>query len=163
MQGKVIQINTSKGGVPKRPIPCAEVHPLGIAGDEHRYAAHGGPQKALLLIASEVIDQLREEGWPVFYGALGENLTTQGLDYRSWRAGKRYRVGGIVLELTTPRQPCSTLNPYGTGIQKRIYDERVHALDPQSVKWGLSGFYASVVKPGHIELNDIIEATEEVL
>jgi hypothetical protein len=43
----------------------------------HRFRLHGGPGKALLLLASEVIDALCAEGWPLFYGALGENLTTR--------------------------------------------------------------------------------------
>src|SRR5450755_3368456 len=71
MPGRVAQINTSKGGVPKTPIPIATVGALGIAGDEHRYKDHGGREKALLLMAAETIDALRAEGWPVYYGAPG--------------------------------------------------------------------------------------------
>ena len=50
MQGAIIQINLSKGGVPKLPIADASVTPLGIAGDLHAHPAiHGGPNKAILM------------------------------------------------------------------------------------------------------------------
>jgi MOSC domain-containing protein YiiM len=163
MEAKVLQINISKGGIPKTPIPRADVDHLGINGDEHRFKSHGGPLKALLLIASEVVDQLCNEGWPLFYGALGENLTTLGLDHRAWRPGQRFAIGTVVIELTTPRQPCDALNAYGTGIQKRIFDQRVKAMDPESPVWGQSGFYAAIVQPGTIEINDIILVTDEIL
>lgn len=159
MPGRIVQLNSSKGGVPKLPLLQADVDRFGIVGDGHRFRYHGGPRKALLVIASEFIDTLRAEGWPLFYGALGENLTTAGLDHRAWRPGDCYRAGEVTLRLTTPRQPCKTLNPYGAGIQKRIYDERVKALDVTSGHWGESGFYAAVVTPGVIRPDDIIELT----
>lgn len=163
MRGRVIQINVSDGGVPKLPIDLAQITQAGIDGDTHRYAYHGGPEKALLLLAAEVIEDLRAEGWPVFYGALGENFTTIGLDHRLWRAGQRFRAGDVLLQLTTPRGPCSTLNPYGTGIQQRIYDSLVKARDPSSIHWGESGFYARVLEPGGVHVNAIIEAVDPVV
>lgn len=157
MQGTIIQINISKGGVPKLPIPEAEITPLGIVGDEHAHPAiHGGPRKALLIIASEVVDDLAAMGYPVFYGALGENLTTRGLDISSLRIGDEIRAGDAVLEITQPRGPCSTLDVYGAGIQQQIYDKRVKALDPSSPRWGMSGFYVRVLLPGRVHTGDII-------
>jgi MOSC domain-containing protein YiiM len=163
MFGMVIQVSVSNGGVPKLPLNIAQVNTLGIEGDSHRYEYHGGAEKAVLLIASELVDELRSEGWPVFYGALGENLTTRGLNRRAWRSGQCFRAGDVLLQLTTPRAPCSTLNPYGTGIQNRIYDWLVKALDPSSVHWGDSGFYARVLEPGIIRTNAIIEAVDPVV
>lgn len=151
LRGRVLQINISAGGVPKTPIAQAEVGPLGIAGDGHRVRLHGGPDKALLLLASEVIDELRAEGWPLYYGALGENLTTYGLDHRHWQSGRRFQCGNILLELTTAREPCKTLNPYGRGIQKRL-----------RAKPGESGFYASVLTGGILLPDAIIEAVERI-
>ena len=161
--GKIVQVNVSAGGVPKLPVERAMVGPLGIEGDEHRYRMHGGPRKALLLIASEVIHSLCSEGWPLFYGALGENLTTQDLDHRAWRAGQRFRCGDLILQLTEPRAPCKTLNPYGAGIQSRIYDKQVKAHDPTSAHWGESGFYAAVLNPGVVQPNDIIRQLDPVV
>jgi MOSC domain-containing protein YiiM len=164
MRGSVIQINVSSGGLPKTPVERAVVDEFGIHGDDHRNKQlHGGPRRALLLVAAEAIDTLTAEGWPLFYGALGENLTTRGLDHSAWRAGQRYRAGGIILELTSPRGPCGNLNQFGAGIQARIYDERVRALDPGSPYWGLSGFYASILKNGELRTEDIIELIDPVV
>jgi MOSC domain-containing protein YiiM len=163
LAGSILQINVSRGGVPKRAIAEGQVTPLGIAGDGHAHPEiHGGPQRALLLITAEGIDELAACGFPLSYGALGENLTTQGLDRRSLRAGQRYRAGQAVIELTRPRGPCATLNAY-PGIQTAIYDAAVKAGDPSSPRWGLSGFYASVVTPGSIRAGDPIVLLDQAV
>ena len=41
---------------------------------------HGGPRQAVLLIDADTVDELVARGYPVGYGALGENLTTSGID-----------------------------------------------------------------------------------
>jgi MOSC domain-containing protein YiiM len=151
LAARILQINISAGGVPKTAVARAAVGPLGIPGDGHRFRLHGGPGKALLLLASEVVHSLRAEGWPLFYGALGENLTTAGLDHRTWQQGLRFRMGEVLIELTTPREPCRTLNPYGRGIQKRLRQ-----------KWGESGFYAAVLTGGILTPNAIIEPVEPI-
>jgi MOSC domain-containing protein YiiM len=157
-QGSILQINVSQGGVPKRPVQDALVTPLGIEGDLHAHPEiHGGPRKALLLITSEGIEELKALGFPLFYGALGENLTTRGVDRRAWRIGQRWRIGGVIVELTRVRVPCATLNVYGRGIQEAMYDQEVKAGDVSSARWGLSGFYASVVQPGPIQAGAALE------
>ena len=157
MIGVVVQMNISNGGVPKQPIETANVNRLGIAGDKHVYRLHGGPEKALLLMSAELIDTLATEGFPVYYGALGENLTIQGLLHTEWRAGQKFSVGTTLIQLTEPRVPCKTLNPFGTGIQKRIFDAKVKAGNPASPHWGESGFYAAVRKEGIIQIGDRLE------
>jgi MOSC domain-containing protein YiiM len=158
----VLQINVSRGGVPKRSIPSGDVTALGIAGDVQAHPQiHGGPRQALLLITSEGIEELSALGFPLYPGALGENLTTLGLDCRGLRIGQRYRVGAIIIELTKVRQPCDQLNIYGPAIQQAVYDARVNAGDPQSPRWGLSGFYASVVQPGTIRPGDPIALLDQ--
>ena len=153
---RILQINVSNGGVPKRPVDEARVEELGITTDVQRNKKyHGGPQQALLLIASESIDALAKRGFAVYYGALGENVTTAGLDHRAWRAGQRYRLGEeVVIELTKLRQPCRQLDPFGPGIQKELYDPQAKKGDPQSVCWAAGGFYCRIVSPGTIRPGD---------
>lgn len=161
MQGTIIQVNVSMGGVPKRAIPSAPATPLGLAGDAHAHPhIHGGPRQALLLIAAEVIEELAREGFPVYPGALGENLTVQGIDFRQLRAGQRFRAGSALIELTKVRAPCRTLDVYGAAIKETIYDPCVKAGDPSSEKWGRSGFYAAVVEPGPIAAGDAIRLVD---
>lgn len=158
MPGTILQVNISRGGLPKTPIPAGFVTPLGIEGDGHAHPQfHGGPRKAVLLASSEIIDELISMGFPVFYGALGENFTTKGLNLRDLRPGDRLRAGGASIEITAPRIPCYQLDVYGHTIHREIFDKEVKTLGPASPRWGRSGLYASVVEPGPVGPGDPIE------
>lgn len=162
MTGTVIQINRSGGGLPKFPVEGALITSLGIEGDSHAHPAiHGGPLKAVLIVCAEVVEELVAKGYPLFYGALGENLTTRGLDRRNLRTGQRYRAGHAVIELTRLRQPCPELDIYGAGIKDEIYDEAARRGDPSSPHWAMSGFYAAVVVPGRITAGDAMASIDE--
>lgn len=162
MEATILQVNVSPGGLPKRPIAEGHVTPLGIQGDGHRNPqVHGGPRKAVLLITSEGIEELQQSGFPLFYGALGENLTTRGLDRRGVRIGQRYRAGSAILEIVKLRAPCENLNVYGPGIQKAIYDAEVKAGNHASPRWGLSGFYAAVIEPGVVRPGDALRLLDQ--
>ncbi len=157
MTGRIVQINISRGGVPKRPIPEGVITPLGIEGDAWAHPEiHGGPKQAILLIAAEAIDELIAGGYPLYYGALGENLTTRGLDRTQLRIGQTLRAGTALLEITKLRAPCSTLDVYGPAIQQEIYDKKVKAGDHTSPRWGKGGFYARVIEPGRVREGDAI-------
>jgi MOSC domain-containing protein YiiM len=163
MQGVIVQVSISLGGLPKRAISGGLITPLGIQGDLHSHTAiHGGPRKAILIVASEAIDELVARGYPLFHGALGENLTTRGITIRDLRIGDRLRAGGAMLEITMPRNPCSGLDVYGESLKEEISDERVRALDHTSPRWGKCGFYASVVAPGEVRPNDIISVVAKL-
>lgn len=142
--------------MPKHPILRGEVTPLGIAGDIQRNPKyHGGPRQALLWITNEGLDELAAAGFPVYPGALGENVTTAGIDRRSVRLGQRWRMGELVVEVTKMREPCFQLDPYGAGnIQKAVYDAQVKAGDATSPRWGLAGFYLAVETVGSFAPGD---------
>jgi MOSC domain-containing protein YiiM len=153
--GLLVSINRSNGGLPKRAVTGpVMLDSTGVAGDRHRNPRfHGGPNKAVLMIAGDVIDSLVARGFPIFPGALGENFTVTGLDPHSWRAGQRYRVGeDAVIELTTLRTPCENLLVFGSAeaapIGRELYDARCKAGDATSPHWAHGGFYARVVHGG---------------
>lgn len=153
MNGSVLQVNVSPGGVPKRPVAEAFLGPLGLEGDAVAHPdVHGGPRQAVLLVTSEGIEELKADGFTVYPGALGENLTTQGLDRRQLRIGQRFRVGDALIEITKLREPCQTIAVYGQGIEQATFDAQVKVGDPASPRWGLAGFYASVVTPGRVSV-----------
>lgn len=156
MIGTVLHVNVSRGGIPKRPIASAELTEHGIAGDAWRYPFHGGRRKAILLITSEGIDELVAQGFLLFPGALGENLTTRGLDRRALRLGQRLRVGAGAIELQSIRMPCGSLDVYGPHIQAAMFDARVQRGDTTSPCWGLSGFYSSVIQAGIVRPSDAV-------
>ena len=156
MTGTILQISVSPGGIPKHSIPLGILTPTGLESDHQAHAdIHGGPQQAVLLITAEGINELAVQGFPLTPGSLGENLTTSGIPRREWRAGQHWQIGPeAVIEFTKRRAPCQALNVYGPGLQAAIYDTLAAAGDPSSPKWGLSGFYASVVRPGIIQPGD---------
>lgn len=157
MRGTILQVNVSAGGLPKRAIPSARIGELGIQGDRHAHPQiHGGPLQAVLLVAAEVVEELTARGYPLFYGALGENLTTRGLVLRELRSGDRLQAGAARLEITKRRGPCSALDVYGPSLRHEIYDQRVKNHDPSSPLWGMSGLYARVLTPGSVAPGDII-------
>jgi MOSC domain-containing protein YiiM len=165
MKGSVLQINVSTNGVPKLPIAEAMVTSLGIEGDLHAHPEiHGGQRQALLMITAEGLEELTRAGFALYPGALGENITTQGLDRRAWRVGQRWGIGpDVIVEFTKVRGPCKTIQVYGRGIQTAIYDAAVRDGDPKSPRWGLSGFYARVVRPGTIRRGDAIAFLDQAV
>jgi MOSC domain-containing protein YiiM len=153
---RVLQVNISRGGIPKLPVAQARVTYTHLEGDDWNDREHHGlPGQALCLFSVELIAELRARGYPLFPGALGENLTTEGLDYRGIRVGDTYRCGSEVeLRITKVRVPCRTITVYGDGIIRETYDHAVKHGDTSSEKWGRSGFYAEVLREGVIRPGD---------
>jgi MOSC domain-containing protein YiiM len=157
MTGAVVQVSVSAGGVPNHAIDCGHITARGIEGDGWRHPQfHGIPKRAILLITAEGLDEIEAMGFSVWPGALGENLTTRGLNRRDLRLGQRFRGGSAAIRLTEIRFPCNTISMFGKGIQEAIYDMRAMKGDPSSAVWGLSGFYASVLEPGILQPGDSI-------
>jgi MOSC domain-containing protein YiiM len=140
----VISINISPGGIPKRPIDRGRVIDTGLVGDAHNHPKHGGPKQALCLFDIRVLDALRAEGFDVYPGAVGENLTISGLDVEALVIGDRLLFsGGVEAEISKRRSPCATLDP-------------IHP-DLKTAMVGRSGWYARVLVPGEIRTGETIE------
>src|SRR5437899_2229442 len=94
LQGTIAQISASPGGVPKLPVPEGEVNQYGLVGDGHDDPFHhGGPFRALCLYAAERIEALRGEGHFLIPGAIGENITTRGIDWDEVQPGVWLKLG----------------------------------------------------------------------
>ena len=146
-------MNVSRGGLPKRAVREAMITTQGLEGDSWAHPRiHGGPSQKVLIVSAEVVDDLAARGFPVFYGALGENLTVRGMAVESLRAGQTWRAGEALLELTEVREPCAAMDVYrhadGRRVQRELYDTRVANGDTASPLWARSGFYASVRRAG---------------
>jgi len=97
--------------------------------------------------------------------ALGENFTTRGLDYHLLRLGDIFRVGAdVVICLTNIRAPCGTIrkaySPHaekGQGIEAAMWDKEVKKGKIAAEKWGMTGFYAEVLREGIVAKGDSIE------
>jgi MOSC domain-containing protein YiiM len=150
----IVQLSVSPGGVPKRPVAEARVGPLGLDGDGHRdLRYHGGPERAVCLYAMEVIRALQAEGHPITPGAIGENVTVEGLDWDTVVPGRRLQLGGeVVLEVTRYTTPCANITgAFSDGDQARVSQKR-HP--------GWSRVYARVLAPGTIRTGDPVRALE---
>lgn len=150
LEGRIFQLNTSPGGVPKRAVQAVAVGPLGLEGDGVNHPKiHGGPDRAVCLWALDRILALQAEGHPIFPGAAGENVTLSGLDWEALTPGAVLEVGegeGVRLEIASYTSPCRTIAPFFAGGQfKRISQER-HP--------GWSRLYARVLRGGTLATGD---------
>ncbi len=139
LEGRILALCSGPGGIPKFPIERAEVQELGIVGDQHRFRLHGGPNRALCLLSIEEVRSLERDGVPVRGpGSFGENVLTEGIDFRRLAPGDRLALGDpaqpVLIELHDVREPCRTL----CSLDKRFPD----------LMLGRSGFVARVLKPG---------------
>jgi MOSC domain-containing protein YiiM len=151
MTGRIVQINVSPGGVPKRPVPRARVTRAGLEGDAHRDTEHhGGPDRALCLFSLERIEALQAEGHPVEPGALGENLTIAGLDWARVQPEDFFRLGeDVLVQITRFTSPCWNVRAsFLDGTYSRVSEKR-HP--------GWSRVYARVLVPGEIAAGDGVE------
>ena len=144
MEGRIFQLNVSKGGVPKLAVREALLTHEGLEGDRQRDRRyHGGPERALCLFALERILELQAEGHPIFPGSAGENLTVAGLDWSRAAPGARLALGDEALvELSSYTTPCKIIAAsFLGGDFKRI---------SQKLRPGHSRLYARVLRPGRL-------------
>ena len=146
MPGRIFQLNTSPGGVPKLAIREAEVTALGITGDDHKFPdIHGGPERAISLFSLERIQELQAEGHPIFPGAVGENITISGVDWNDVTPGQKLSLGEeVLIEVTKYTSPCNSIHEsFVAGEYQRI-SQKLHP--------GYSRVYARVLRPGRIRI-----------
>jgi MOSC domain-containing protein YiiM len=149
LQGQIVGLHTSHGGVPKQSIQTAAVGIRGIEGDVQRSRQHHGrPWQALCLWADETITKLQGEGHPIARGLAGENITVSGIDWAQATCGSLLVCGDLVAELTLFTLPCSkNAKWFFNGDFNRMH----HAAEP-----GVSRMYASVLVPGRVSVGDSI-------
>jgi MOSC domain-containing protein YiiM/trans-aconitate methyltransferase len=150
--GMVLAVNTSPGGVPKRPIGRGRIGWRGVEGDRHATPEpiHGTPAQAVCLHAFEAIERIRADGHQAFPGAYGENLTLAGLEWNGLRHGDRLRIGerGPLLELTDYATPCAKQERWFLeGRTGRISHRRF----PEDARW-----YARVVEEGDVAPGELV-------
>ena len=148
--GLLLSVNTSPGGVPKRPIGAGRMRWRGVDGDGHDKPEpiHGTPAQAACLYPFEAIERVRADGHQAFPGAYGENFTIAGLDWAGLRHGDRLRMGehGPLLLLTTYATPCDTQARWFVDGRYGRISGRKH---PEDARW-----YASVLEEGDVAPGD---------
>ncbi len=155
MNGRIARLSVSRGGVPKTAVPHAKVMALGLEGDEHRWEHHGGPERAVCLYAMEMIARLRAEGHDIVPGAIGENVTMEGLDWSAMVPGCHVLLGGtVLLQITSYTSPCSKIT--------RSFKEGYFGRVSQTRHPGWSRVYARVLTEGSISHGDPVRPLDAV-
>ena len=141
---QLISINVSKGGIPKWPIESVRVTINGLEGDGHNHDKHNTPFQAVCLQDIEKLEELYMEGYPLFPGTTGENLTVRNLHVNALPIGTILRFSnGVVIELTKIRNPCYVLDAIHPDLKKDIINR--------------CGVYAKILEEGIIKMGEAIE------
>jgi len=105
---------------------------IGVDGDghagatvKHRSRVAQTPElpnlRQVHLMHAELFDELREQGFPVAPGELGENVTTRGINLLALPTGTRLRLGAeAVVELTGLRNPCVQIDRFQEGLMGAV-------------------------------------------
>jgi MOSC domain-containing protein YiiM len=139
-------------GLPKIPVETAIISKWGLAGDYNRFRKEkkkNDPDMAVMILSTDILDALNNEGWPVNPGDLGENITLTNIDYSIMALGDRLNIRDVTLEISLMCDPCTNLNnlPYvgkekSTSFIKTLMKRR--------------GWYARVLKPGEVSVGDSV-------
>ena len=137
---------------------------LGVDGDahagttvKHRSRVKIDPTvpnlRQVHLIHSELHDELRQAGFEVSAGQMGENVTTVGVDLLGLPTGTRLHLGAeAVVEVTGLRNPCMQLDGLQKGLMAATLDR-----DAEGNLIRKAGIMGLVLKGGVVEAGDAIE------
>ena len=107
-------------------LPCWKASAskaMRIAGAtvQHRHDMKKDPLRPNLrqvhLLQTELLDDVNDQGFQVFPGNLGENISTRGIDLPGLPAGTRLRIGtDAIVEVTGLRTPCVYIERFRPGL-----------------------------------------------
>jgi len=114
---------------------------------------HGGPDRVLHHFPREHYGQYRR--WDMMAQfkdapAMGENISTVGLDESQVYIGDIIAIGDVELQVTQPRSPCFKLN------KQFGHKEFAYAMQTS----GLCGWFYRVLKPGQILIDNGVSLIE---
>jgi MOSC domain-containing protein YiiM len=136
---------------------------LGVEGDAHagttvkhrsrvRRNPHDPNLRQVHLIHAELHEELRQSGFDVAPGQMGENITTEGIDLLELPTGSRLRLGdGAVVEITGLRNPCTQLDGLRDGLMQAVLDR-----DEQGNLIRKAGVMGVVLAGGSVRPGDVI-------
>ena len=165
MTGSVIAVASDDAHRFSKPVRASIrlLEGLGVEGDahagmtvKHRSRVKQNPNQPNLrqvhLIHGELHDELRGAGFDIAPGAMGENVTTRGVDLLGLPVGARLRLGDeAVVEVTGLRNPCWQLD----GFQPRLM-QAVLGRDEDGGLVLKAGVMAVVLTGGQVRPGDPI-------
>ena len=101
---------------------------------------------------AELHDELQAAGFAALPGAMGENITTRGVDVLALPAGTRLHLGAdAVVEITGLRNPCVQLDGVRPGLMAAVLDR-----DAGGSLIRKAGVMAVVLAGGEVRAGDAI-------
>jgi MOSC domain-containing protein YiiM len=165
MTGTIVAVSRSPGHTLSKPNEggIRLLTGLGVEGDahmgttvKHRSRVAKDPTAPNLrqvhLIHAELHDELEAAGFRLTPGAMGENVTTRGIDLLGLPTGTRLHLGkAAVIEVTGLRNPCAQLNKIQPGLMAATLDR-----DADGGLIRKAGIMAIVLAEGEVEPGDTI-------
>ncbi|WP_372366046.1 MOSC domain-containing protein [Candidatus Uabimicrobium sp. HlEnr_7] len=137
---------------------------LGVEGDahmgttvKHRSRVAKDPTQPNLrqvhLIHNELYDELKEKGFEVSPGQMGENITTRNVALLKLPTGTKLYLGeSAIVEITGLRNPCNQLNQLQEGLMNAVLDK-----DKEGNLIRKAGIMGIVIAGGIVKPDDIIK------
>jgi MOSC domain-containing protein YiiM len=161
--GSVVAVALSPThGFSKQPREAVRlVEGLGVEGDahagrtvQHRSRVRRDPAQPNLrqvhLIAGELLSELAGLGYDVPPGALGENVTTSGIDLLGLPTGTVLRIGATAqVEVTGLRNPCVQIDRFSPGLLGEVLGR-----DEAGEVVRRAGVMAVVLRSGEVRVGD---------
>lgn len=142
----VAEGRTYETAIYKQPVAGAHLSRLNVDGDRQADpSAHGGPDKAVYAYSFDHYPHWEAFlGSPLQPGALGENITIEGLDEREACIGDTFTAGEALVQISQPRQPCFKL---ADKHNRPDTLQEMHRTD-------FSGAYLRVLREGRVNAGD---------
>jgi MOSC domain-containing protein YiiM len=163
LQGRVVAVAADCrhrfSKAPQRYIRLLEGH--GVEGDahagafvRHRYLARRQPAlpnlRQVHLLPSELFEALQLSGRDLYPGALGENITTAGLELERLPLGTCIQLGPTAtVELTGLRTPCVLIDRFQSGLKRLLISSE------KTVPPFRCGVMAVVTTEGRVAAGDV--------
>lgn len=138
---------------------------LGVEGDahmgrtvKHRSRVARDPNQPNLrqvhLIHVELFDELRERGFEIAPGQMGENITTSNIALLELPSGTTLHIGAeAIVDITGLRNPCAQLESIQMGLMAAVLDR---SQDGTLIR--KAGVMGVVVRGGRVKPGDKIRA-----
>lgn len=143
--------NGAPSSIIKKPHQTLNIAFDGAVEDEQgNKKLHGGPFMALHQYSQSSYPILqrhfRANKTNIEIGSIGENISSPDMNEQNVYIGDQYQVGSSIIEVVSPRAPCSKINHrYG-----------VSGMDAFIAQQHITGWYYAVKQEGKITLNDSI-------
>ena len=143
-----ICISKHKGTLKNEVSEANFIEEFGIEGDAHAGKWH----RQVSLLAFEKIDDFRNKGGNVDFGAFGENLVVDGIELHKLPVGQQLQEGEVLLEVTQIGKECHD--------KCAIYYQVGECIMPKN------GIFTRVLKGGKVKVGDqctLIDSGKKIL